>query len=281
MASDRGFWRSFGVRLLAAMVLLPLFIFSALWGGWWFFGFTAMAILLLTREFGQLAAARGVRGIFPELLPFQLIILLAFHRGGAERGGEMAGFLILMLLVWAALRGRIEGAWERVGARLLALFYLAWLPGHWILLRNLGEHMGFPAEAAGKWLLFGAGLIWLGDTGAYLVGSLLGRHRLGTPVSPNKSVEGALGGLATSLLAAWFLREPWMPFLTGMQALGLGFTVALAGQVGDLFESLLKRGAGSKDSGTAIPGHGGFLDRLDSMLFGFPMLYYFLTWVIF
>nr|MBC8367022.1 hypothetical protein [bacterium] len=81
MASDRGFWRSFGVRLLAAMVLLPLFIFSALWGGWRFFGFTAMAILLPTREFGQLAAARGVRGTFPEPLPFHPIIVRAFHPG--------------------------------------------------------------------------------------------------------------------------------------------------------------------------------------------------------
>ncbi len=281
MADERSFWQTFGVRVLAAALLLPLFIFSALWGGWWFFAFTTLAVILLTREFAQLGTARGLAGIFPELLPFQLVVLLAFHRGGVGRGGEMAGFLILLLLVWAALRGRIEGAWERVGARLLALFYLAWLPGHWILLRNLGAEMGFPPEAAGTWLLWGAGIVWLGDTGAYLVGSLLGRHPLGTPVSPNKSVEGMIGGLATSLVAAWFLREPWMPFLSGLQALGLGLVVALGGQIGDLFESLLKRGAGSKDSGTAIPGHGGFLDRLDSLLFGLPLLYYFLVWVIF
>jgi phosphatidate cytidylyltransferase len=281
MAADQGFLKTFGVRLLAAMVMLPLFIFTAFWGGWWFFAFTAVAVFLVSREFAQLALARGVKGVFPELILFQMIILLAFQMGGPGAGGELTGFLILMLLVWAALRGRIEGAWERVGTRVLALFYLAWLPAHWILLRGLGENMGFPAEAAGKWMLFGAGIIWLGDTGAYLVGSLFGRHSLGTPVSPNKSVEGVLGGLATSLAVAWFLREPWMPFLSGFQALGLGLVVALGGQIGDLFESLLKRGAGSKDSGQAIPGHGGFLDRLDSLLFGLPLLYYFLVWVIF
>jgi len=281
MAGEGRFWRSFGVRLAAALVMLPLFIGSSSAGGWWFFGFTALAVVLSTREFAQLAQARGLRGVFPELLPFQLVILLGYQMGGDARGGEMAGFLILMLLVWAALRGHIEQAWERVGARLLALFYLAWLPGHWLLLRSMAAEQGHPYGDGARWILFGAALIWLGDTGAYLVGSLLGRHPLGTPVSPRKSVEGALGGLAFSLVAAWFLREPWMPFLTGGQALALGLLVGLGGQIGDLFESLLKRGAGSKDSGKAIPGHGGFLDRLDSLLFGLPLLYYFLAWVIF
>jgi phosphatidate cytidylyltransferase len=191
------------------------------------------------------------------------------------------GVGILLMLIWMALRGRIEGAWERAGFRILGLFYVVWLPAHWILLRELETAQGLPEGGGALILLFAAGVTWLGDTGAYLVGSLMGRHPLGTAVSPRKSVEGVIAGLLGSLLTAWFFARYWAEFLNLWQILAVGMLVAVVGQMGDLFESLLKRDAAVKDSGSIIPGHGGFLDRVDSLLFSYAALYYFLRWVIF
>jgi phosphatidate cytidylyltransferase len=130
-------------------------------------------------------------------------------------------------------------------------------------------------------VLFVAAITWLGDTFAYFVGSLIGRHRLGTAVSPKKSVEGVFGGLGGALLTAWLLGPFWAKGLELWQLLVAAFLLSIAGQVGDLFESLLKRDAAIKDSGSSIPGHGGWLDRVDSLLFTTPVLYYFLRWAIF
>jgi len=281
MAVKEGFWRKLLIRVLSSAVMLPLFIFTALRGGWFFFAFTFIASVLLLREFAQLASARGVRGVFPEMLPVVAAVLLGARWGGEAGASGAMGAGILILLIWMAWRGRIEGAWERASFRILGLIYVVWLPAHWMLLRDLEYAQGLPEGGGALILLYGAGVTWLGDTGAYLVGSLIGRHPLGTAVSPRKSVEGALGGLASSLAAAWLLRGAWMPFLSGGEALALGLLVGLGGQGGDLFESLLKRGVGSKDSGSTIPGHGGFLDRLDSLLFSLPLLYFALVWVIF
>ena len=122
------------------------------------------------------------------------------------------------------------------------------------------------------WLVFLLCMIvWLGDTAAYYVGRSLGRHKMAPVVSPNKTWEGAAGGFAASLIAtaAWSVwRQGWVdPALLGVAAL-----TAAAAQIGDLMESLLKRGAGVKDSGSVLPGHGGVLDRMDAMLFAAPVM---------
>lgn len=281
-ADKRGFWASFGVRTLAALVMLPLFILTAIYGGLYFLLLLVLpASLLLLREYSNLLAAKGVRGTFSLLILPVLALLLAFYFGGLQAGAILFGVMTLLLMSAEAMSGHIDGAWFRVGSRLLGLFYVGWLPGHWLLLRGLAEAEGFDARVAGLWVLFGAVVTWLCDTGAYLVGSLIGRHPLGSPVSPRKTIEGSVGGTVAAVLAAWLLSNVWMPFLATWQALLIGLLLALATQLGDLFESLLKRDAARKDSGQAIPGHGGFLDRLDSLLFTLPLLYYFLVSAIF
>jgi len=117
-------------------------------------------------------------------------------------------------------------------------------------------------------------IIWVGDSAAYYGGRLLGRHLLAAKISPKKTVEGGIAGLAGSVIAGallgpWLLAEPW-----GSAALISGVT-AIAGQIGDLSESALKRSAGVKDSSSILPGHGGILDRLDSLFFASPVFYWF------
>lgn len=118
------------------------------------------------------------------------------------------------------------------------------------------------------------------DSSAYFAGTRWGRHRLYPAVSPKKSIEGAVGGVGGAVLAALASKWIYMPEFTIVTALGFGFVVGVFAQVGDLFESLLKRSAQIKDSGHLFPGHGGMLDRLDSLLFAFPLAYFYVKLVL-
>jgi len=150
---------------------------------------------------------------------------------------------------------------------LLGVLYLPCLLVHAVLL--------FELPFGRKWIFLVLLIVMAADTGAYFIGSLIGRTKLYPAISPNKSWEGSLGGIAGSLLGAilakiWFFNE-----LASVDVVLVGVLLSVVGQLGDLFESLLKRSFGVKDSGTLIPGHGGLLDRLDSLLFAFPMAYFY------
>ncbi|MCX5723165.1 MAG: phosphatidate cytidylyltransferase [Nitrospirae bacterium] len=132
----------------------------------------------------------------------------------------------------------------------------------------------------GEWLIFFLLLVtWAADTGAYYVGTLYGRHRLAPMISPKKTYEGLVGGLIASIIAAYAVRWWFLPELSGLDCLVLGSLLAITGLWGDLTESVMKRSAGIKDSGGILPGHGGMLDRLDSLLFTAPAFYYYVTMV--
>jgi len=130
----------------------------------------------------------------------------------------------------------------------------------------------------GEWLIFFLLLVtWASDTGAYLVGTLYGRHRLAPTISPKKTVEGLVGGLIAAIIAGYAARWWFLPDLSGLDCLILATLLTVAGLWGDLTESAMKRSVGMKDSGGILPGHGGMLDRLDSLLFTAPVFYYYVT----
>ncbi len=152
------------------------------------------------------------------------------------------------------------------------LIYLGFLPAHLVMLKGLALERGLSS-----WLvLFPLALTWTNDTAALLFGRLLGRHKLSPAISPNKTVEGYLAGLAVSALLAAFYLSRLEPFahqpVWWRAAIGIG--LGTLAQFGDLFESIFKRAAGLKDSSAALAEHGGFLDRVDSLLFTIPGLYY-------
>lgn len=151
---------------------------------------------------------------------------------------------------------------------LLGIFYVSWTLAHLILLRQLNY---------GFWLvLFVFVIIWSTDTGAYFTGIYFGKHKFAPSISPNKTWEGFLGGLLSSVLGAYLLiRNITIPHAGYL--LTIAPFISLAGQFGDLFESSLKRTANIKDSGRIIPGHGGILDRFDSTLWAAPLTYYFIV----
>ncbi len=150
--------------------------------------------------------------------------------------------------------------------------YVPLLLSHLLLLRLAPDGI--------KWIFLLLVIVMTGDSAAYYTGSSFGRRKLYPAVSPNKSVEGAVGGLAGSLVGALLFRQFVFPELSLLHCSVIALPAAAMGQLGDLFESLLKRSCGVKDSGTIFPGHGGILDRLDSILFAAPVLYYYLRFVI-
>ncbi len=174
----------------------------------------------------------------------------------------------LLLRAAADPTGALRGA----GAALLGLLWVPWSLGHLALLVHLPQGRAL--------LLLLVAAVVLNDTLAYLVGSLLGRHRLAPGLSPKKTIEGALGGLAAGAgagLLAWVWQERLGLDLRAWEWLPLGVALAALGQVGDLLESSLKRVAGAVDSGRFLPGHGGLLDRVDCFLVAGPSLYYYFT----
>jgi phosphatidate cytidylyltransferase len=149
---------------------------------------------------------------------------------------------------------------------LLGVLYISLFLSYLILLYN--------GPNGREWIFFVLIVLWCNDSGAYAFGRTLGRRKLSPLVSPNKTVEGAAGGVGCGIVATLCLNLVLLTALSVMQAAALGLVISLAGQAGDLCESALKRHFGCKDSGSMLPGHGGMLDRIDSLLFAAPVAYY-------
>jgi phosphatidate cytidylyltransferase len=189
----------------------------------------------------------------------------------------MNGIFFITLSLFLVLIGRlfaphpVEGAIEDISTTFLGIFYVALLFGFQMAIRT-------PPTPNGKqWIVFLYFVIWATDIGAYSIGVPFGKRRLYPKVSPKKSVEGLVGGVVFAIGMALLCRVWFMPPLGISEAVLLGVVLALVGTLGDLVESLFKRSVGIKDSGSFIPGHGGMLDRMDSMLFAAPVLYYYIT----
>lgn len=161
----------------------------------------------------------------------------------------------------------IDTAAREVAFAMLAFLYIPFLLIHLVQLRQTTFGI--------QWLLVIMLIVMTNDSAAYYSGSAFGKHRLYPLVSPKKSIEGAVGGLFGSLSGTLLAKFTFFPQLTLTDAAATALIVGMVGQAGDLFESLLKRSFGVKDSGTIIPGHGGVLDRIDSILFAAPITYYY------
>ena len=262
-------------RILAGVIGGLLFLFLIFQGGIWLSLAVACLSILATREICQLLQKTGIEVSFPLVLLFNLImtigqsfvLLAGSHRLPAVDFGGLY-FLALLFIVFLINMGKgvTQTTLVSIFAHLFALFYPGFLFLYIISIRNL------PLAYGWQCLIFAFAVIWGTDSGAYFIGSALGKTPLASKLSPNKTVEGALGGLVVGTLSGvlfgLFFQFPlfW--------SIGTGLLTSIAGQTGDLFESLLKRTAGLKDSGVFMPGHGGVLDRFDSAFFALPVVYY-------
>jgi phosphatidate cytidylyltransferase len=182
--------------------------------------------------------------------------------------GFTISLIVLSLFLYALLTKRpLEESILALATTVFGIFYVSWLLSHLIFIRKLPYGLQFVF-----YLLL---IVWSGDTGAYYAGSFFGKHKLAEIISPKKTFEGAVGGTAASILASVIAKLTFLPLLSYLHCVVLALLLAIIAQLGDLCESMLKRAAEVKDSGTILPGHGGILDRLDGVMFAAPVLYYY------
>ena len=263
-------------RLITAVIVLPFLIASILvpWLWWLFLLLAAAAMVLGLWEFYLLAKKLQLR---PDpaagYLAGAAIVTIAVQKDPAVYV-LLVQFVIIVLIagtmIAASLRGPFDKMIASVGSTILGVLYVPFLGSHLIAIR-----MGFEPALSAHLLSFFFLVLMGADAGAYYTGRALGKHKLAPSISPGKTWEGAVGGVAAAVAMGalahyWFFRELPLKFI-----LPLAVVMTVLGIFGDLAESALKRGAGAKDAAKLLPGHGGLLDRLDSLLFNAPLIYYF------
>ncbi len=261
-------------RIRTALVGLPLFFAVIKYlPPAFFMVLVAVSVVIASYEMFALAARGGIHA--HRILGAGLGVATAysFFDSRVQTLEVLVAALLIVPLASLARSGREPGrAGDGVGAAVVTLMtvvFVGVLMGFIVALLGNGGARGRDLTV----LLFG--VVWLADAAAYAVGSLWGRRKLMPAISPGKTLEGALGALVTAVAAALVARAWFFTRLTLHDAVIVGLLLAIAGMLGDLFESMLKRAAAVKDSGAWFPGHGGMLDRTDSLLFAAPVLFYY------
>ena len=271
-------------RILTAAIALPILIASILipWLQPLFVAIAAAAMVFGLHEFYVLARKKDMKpdvgaGFLGGAALFTIFYFATPNPGPTQPrlDLETIALVLIVLTIGTLIAGMLRGApFDKMiaasGATILGVLYVVLLGGHLVALRT-----GFEQPLSAHLLSFFFLVLMGADTGAYYVGRSIGRHKLVPTISPGKTWEGVVGGLLAALALAtaahfWFFKE-----LPLKWALPLAGVMTIVGILGDLTESALKRGAGAKDAAKILPGHGGALDRLDSLLFNAPLIYYF------
>jgi len=269
-----------GKRLLTAVIVIPVLILFFWLGGLWFLGLVEVVILLGMMEFYGMLGAKGIKA--------QKVLGMV---GGLGIGlGAYLGELFYMVLIFSVFLFLILGfqlfhrdikvAISTVSGTILGMVYVGWLVSHIILLRNWEGRTG-RVDLGLFFVILVIAVTFLSDAGAFFIGRKWGRHKMSPEISPKKSWEGAVGAVVFGVVGGMICKivfDQWI-ISTGLSFWHcgiLGLILVISAIVGDVVESLFKRDAGVKDSGVIIPGHGGILDRLDSIVFTVPIAYYYL-----
>lgn len=277
---DRRWFQSVGLRAITAFIGMPVVLVVVWLGGWWMFALAALLMILATGELHAMMLHEGYHPVLLVSMALSLLFMLAAMLPQQRLPLLEIGISTALLLSFPILffRKKLEGAMVDWSLTIAMAIYLGWPSSMLLLLR--GYQMGFSGGL--WWLLTLFGGVWGFDTGAFFAGHAFGRHKLAPRISPGKTWEGVLGGLVFSIIAALLfttlptllhwpspLDVPWY------LAVVLGLCVGVAATLGDLAESLIKRQTHVKDSGQFFPGHGGILDRIDSILFAVLVVYIF------
>jgi phosphatidate cytidylyltransferase len=268
-------------RILTAIVALPILLYTV-WSPfpYFFVAVAAIAAVLALNEFYGLASNAGCRpfAVIGQVGALSVIACFVLQ----QQQWVVAVFAALVIaLLGAGLTRPQQMASSLVSASstLFGVVYVGLLAAFLVGVRMIGD-APVSAHIASKLLTLFFAIVMMTDTGAYYTGRAIGRHKLAPRVSPGKTIEGAAGGLVAALAAGPLCRLLFFPELPLVESVLLGALVSTLGQVGDLVESMLKRGSGVKDSSNLLPGHGGMLDRLDSILVAAPAIYYYSRYFI-
>ncbi|MCB9665950.1 MAG: phosphatidate cytidylyltransferase [Alphaproteobacteria bacterium] len=260
-------------RLAAAAVGLAIILPAVVWGG----GLAVVIIVALAMgisldEYARMAFPEDHRVAFGWLALIEAVFVGYAVWGTPQEAIAAVAFATVATMVMVTVRPgpRLEDAADRVGRYVLGMLWIS-------QLTFLVRLRAFPDGVV--WVLLALSISWLSDTGAYFAGRAFGKHRLYERISPKKTWEGLWGGVATAVAGALLVRAMWLPDLLLVDAIVLGAAGSLMSVMGDLAESLLKRSFGVKDSGWILPGHGGMLDRIDSVFFVAPTVWAYMVLV--
>lgn len=261
-------------REITAAIGAPVVIWLIGWSHEYVFdAVMALVAVLALIEFINLGRHKGYD--IPLVLCVLLVVVIMAAFILEDLSVELGVFAALLLIPASYVFSRkpLEDSLPSSAIAVMATAYVGMLTGSLIRLRN-------DFEAGSKLVFFLLLVVWLGDSGAYYFGKSFGKHKLSPRISPKKTVEGLIGGIVTSIVAAIVIHFTFFKEFPLLHAVLAGVLLSFAGVVGDLAESMWKRSADVKDSGTLLPGHGGFLDRFDSILFTAPILYCYWTLIV-
>ena len=264
-------------RLATAAVALPLLVWLIVWNPWSLFIWLVLAAALVgVSEFCAMAFPedlwdRGF-GIASGALFLSAMVIPTQERFAMALAAVVIAGLVLALARKDDLRHGVDA----LGLTLLGSLYAAFLLPHYLWMHALPDPLAADVQLGGwRWVILTIVIAMAGDVGGYFGGRWFGRHKLMPSVSPGKTMEGSAAAVLANLAGGAGCKLVFFPALSWAEVVGLGLAVGCLAQVGDLCESMLKRAFGAKDSGWIIPGHGGVLDRIDSLVFPAPLVYYY------
>jgi len=265
------------IRLATAAVMIPLLLvllfYGPAWG--WLLSLLAAGLVAASEFFAMTHPNDNVARAVGGLLTWAIMLAIWFseeHPALLLTVVVLLPFAAVLLTLWRL--GDVPSAGLRVAAAVFGPLWVGVGFGCIALVRVKG------GDAGAAYVVFTLGMGWLCDTGGYFAGRAFGKHKLYEKVSPNKTVEGAIGGVAVTIAGAVAIRFIILPSMPLRDAIIVGAVGSLMGMMGDLGESLLKRAIGVKDTGGIVPGHGGLLDRVDAVLITAPLMLLYLVWVV-
>jgi phosphatidate cytidylyltransferase len=264
-------------RLITASLFIPSLIYISLKGGVYYLFLIQLGIFVGTFEFYEILRAKDMRPYKKTGITAAIILGLIAYFQSYVFTYFIFTLLVMVLSTSELFRKDQNQAINHVGTTIFGILYVSWLLCHLIFLRELPTVTGRPYYLGATYVLIPFFIAWGYDTGAFFVGRKFGRRNLIERISPSKTWEGAIGGFILSLIFLFSYQKIFkLNYLTNFDVIVLALFGSALAQVGDLVESLIKRDAKVKDSALHIPGHGGILDRFDSILFVAPFVYYYL-----
>jgi len=263
-------------RWITGLVALPFLIFLIYYGGIPFTILISLAGLVALWEYYRIVFNAQTRPLSRIILYWgygiSFALIWSTFLAGPDLTLSLIGLNLLVVAVISLFQFKTDRAvLEVIAGQLQGIIYIPLLLSFLVLIR---------AGSSGMiWIFLLLAIIFAGDTSAYYVGSYLGKHKLSPAISPGKTIEGAIGGIAANLVVGMIGKIIFLPAIPWGRCVLFFIVVGVAGQVGDLFESELKRASGIKDSGGILPGHGGILDRIDALLFASPVAYIFIRFI--
>ena len=287
-------------RLFSAVLLVPAVIYLILLGGIPYLVTVVVIVLLGQREFYRLIEDKGAQPLVSYGLVAGAALPVVAYVGNDYHAPLLMTATLLTVMVRQLGKQQIKDSLASISGTFFGVFYVGWLFSHTVVLRQFYDSviarfgrgavldLGIAEQSGIFFMIYTLTVVIWCDTGAYFAGRAYGKRKLAPKISPGKSIEGAIGGVIAGTLAGLIAKGLFDVFWPSLsQALGwgaalvFGVLISLVGIVGDLVESLLKRDAAVKDTGTLLPGFGGVLDRIDAPLLAIPVMYYLLLFYVF